>query len=407
MMNHEIGIGVIGMGWMGMVHSRAYRQAADRFLGNAAARRARPRLVICADDVAARAKLGQETFGFEHFTTDWREVANHPEVQAVNITAPNFLHLEMARAVTAAGKHLFCEKPVGRTPEETAEIEALARQAGVRSFVGFNYRWAPLVQYTRQLLDEGKLGKLTHFRGRFFSMYGSNPYGLLTWRFDYEKAGLGVLGDILSHVVDMAHFLVGPIRRVVSRRHTFIAERPLSIPGAGTHFSVGKAGDPTGQVTNEDYVSALAEFENGVQGTLESCRAIYGPKCEMSFEINGTRGAVKWNFERMNELQLYLPDESGVHDGFTTLLAGPRYPFHGYFNPGDGIGIGYEDLKAIEAYQFLQSIVDGKEAAPSFADALALANVQSAMIRSWESGTWEEVRSLRREAGIATRRKAT
>jgi predicted dehydrogenase len=388
----SIGIGVIGMGWMGMVHSRAYRQVGDRFYDSGI----RPHLVICADDVAERVSRAQEILGFEKTTTDWHDVVTDPEVQVVNIASPNYLHLEMVRAVTAAGKHVFCEKPVGRTPEETAEIEYLARKAGVMSFVGFNYRWAPMVQYARQLIQRGRLGTLTHYRGRFFSMYGSNPYGLLTWRFDSSQAGFGVLGDIMSHVVDMAHLLAGPIRSIVSSRHTFIRDRPLPKPGLGTHFSVGEPGDSTGPVTNEDYVSALVQFESGVQGSFETCRAIYGPKCEMSFEVNGTRGALKWDFERMNELEVYLPDEAGEHDGFTRLLGGPRYPLHGNFIPGDGIGLGYEDLKAIEAYQFLQSIIDGQQRAPSFADALALAEVQSAMACSWDSGTWEPIKSLRR-----------
>lgn len=389
-MTKVIGIGVIGMGWMGMAHSRAYRNISDRFYDSGI----RPKLVICADDVAARAQQAQEALGFQQSTTDWHAVINHPDVQVVNIASPNFLHLAMVKAATAAGKHVFCEKPVGRSPEETAEIEALARKAGVMSFVGFNYRWAPMVQYAKQLIEEGKLGKLTHYRGRFFSMYGSNPNGLLTWRFKANQAGLGVLGDIMSHVTDMAHMLVGPIKQVVSNRNTFITDRPLPIPGQGTHFSLGKSGDPTGPVENEDYVGALVQFENGVQGSFETCRAIYGPKCEMSFEVNGTKGALKWNFERMNELELYLPGEDGAHDGYTNLLGGPKYPYHGRFNPGDGIGVGYEDLKCIEAYNFLQSIVDGKQRAPSFADALALANVQAAMIRSWESGAWEMIKSL-------------
>ena len=386
-MIHNIGVGVIGMGWMGMVHGRSYRQVADRFYDSGI----RPRLVICADESEERARSAQERLGFAEMTTDWRAVIDHPDVQVVNIAAPNFLHLEMVAAATAAGKHVFCEKPVGRTPQETAQVEALAREAGVMSFVGFNYRWAPLVQYAKQLIDEGRIGKLTHYRGRFFSMYGSNPYSQLSWRFEYEQAGLGVLGDLMPHVIDMAHMLAGPMDRVAANQHTFISERPLPIPGKGTHFSLGQPGDPTGPVTNEDYAAALVQFENGVQGTLEACRVIYGPKCEMAFEINGTEGAIRWNFERMNELELYLPGGSDAHDGYTKLLGGPKYPFHGRFNPGDGIGMGYEDLKIIEAYQFLQSIVDGQQREPSFKAALNLAQVQQAMIDSWERGEWVEV----------------
>jgi predicted dehydrogenase len=393
MIKHNFGIGVIGMGWMGQAHSRAYKQIADRYYDSGI----RPHLVICADDVAERAQRAQEALGFERSTTDWMAVIHHPDVQVVNVASPNYLHLEMVREVAAAGKHVFCEKPVGRTPEETVEVEYLARKANVKSFVGFNYRWAPMVQHARRLIEEGKLGELTHYRGRFFSMYGSNPMGLLTWRFKTEFAGTGVLGDLGSHVIDMALMLMGPIERIAGQRNTFIKERPLPIPGQGTHFSLGKPDDPKGTVENEDYMGAMVQFKNGVVGTLEACRAIYGPKCEMAFEVNGNKGATRWNFERMNELDLYLPDGDAGHDGTTRLLGGPAFGDHGRFNPGDGIGMGYEDLKAIEAYNFLQSIVDGKQRSPSFADALAVAEVQTALIRSWESGGWQEIPSLRKE----------
>jgi hypothetical protein len=179
-------------------------------------------------------------------TTDWREVIAHPEVQVVNIASPNFLHQEMVLAAIAAGKHVFCEKPIGRYPEETIEIAQAARKAGVMTGVGFNYRWAPLIRYTRQLIQDGKLGELTHYRGRFYSMYGSNPYGQLTWRFKFEQAGYGVLGDIMTHVVDHGAHARRAGQRLVSQRNTFIQHRPLPVPGRGTHFSVGEPGDPTG-----------------------------------------------------------------------------------------------------------------------------------------------------------------
>jgi predicted dehydrogenase len=203
-----------------------------------------------------------------------------------------------------------------------------------------------------------------------------------------------VLGDIMSHVVDMARFLVGPVERVTSSKHTFIKQRPLPIPGRGTHFTIGMPDDPKGEVTNEDYVGALVQFAGGAQGSFEACRAIYGPKCEMAFEINGTKGALKWNFETMNQMDAYLPDGASGHEGFVRILAGPDHPFHGRFNPGPGIGVGYEDLKTIEAFHFLQSIVEGKQQEPSLAQAYAYANVNAAMIRSWDSKTWELVTPL-------------
>ena len=385
-----LGIGVIGMGWMGTVHGRSYHAVFDRFSDKGIG----ARLVICADDVEARARDAQQRLGFEQFTTNWREVIEHPEVQAVNVASPNFLHREMALAAVDAGKHLFCEKPVGRTPEETTEIYHAVKKAGLMSFVGLNYRWAPLVQYARQLIVEGKLGRITNYHGRFFVMYASDPLGQLSWRFLEEKSGTGALGDIMAHAVDMAHFLAGSIEQVTSTKETFIKERPLPVPGRGTHFSTGSQNDPKGDVTNEDYVGAMVQFANGARGTLEVNRIIYGPKSEMAFEVYGTKGAVKWNFETMNEIELYLPDETGGHEGFVRILAGPEHPFHARFNPGPGIGLGYDDLKTIEAYHFLQSIVDNREGAPSLSDAYAFAKVHAAMMRSWGSRSWETIEPL-------------
>ena len=389
----ELGIGVIGMGWMGQVHARSYSLARQRFpdAGLSA------RLVICSDNVKARAENARELLGFAEATTRWLDVIEHPDVQIVSIATPNHLHVEIVEAAAAVGKHIFCEKPVGRSPQETAQIESSARNAGVLSFVGFNYRWAPLVIQAKKLIDEGALGDITQYRGRFFSMYGSDPMGLLSWRFEREIAGYGVLGDILAHVTDMALYLNGGVKRLVSNAHTFITERPLPIPGKGTHYSRGAPADPTGPVTNEDYVGALLEFENGARGTVEASRSIFGPKNQMAFELNGTKGAISWDFERMNELQLYLPGEDRGHDGFTRLVGGDQYPYHGNFNPGEGSGLGYEDMKVIEAFNFLQSVAEGEQRAPGLSEALAVAETHAAMTRSWESGAWEDVSRLRVE----------
>ena len=385
-----IGIGVIGMGWMGETHSRSYRQVLERFRNSEFA----PRLVICSDNVESRARDAQYRLGFERSTTDWPEVIRDPAVEVVNIAAPNGLHLEIVRAAAEAGKHILCEKPVGKDPRETAQCEQAARRAGVLTFVGYNYRWAPLVQYAKKLISEGRLGRLTHYRSRFLACYASDPYGVLSWRFQQEH-GLGILSDLGSHAIDLAQLIVGPISKVVANRETFIRQRPLARAGEGTHFSVGGPDDPMGEVTNEDYTGLLVSFENGVQGTIEMCRVINGPKAEYAFELNGTKGALKWNFEQMNELQVQFRSEDDAEDGFTTILSGPAHPFHAYFNPGPGIGLGYDDLKTIEAHQFLKSVAEGKQGQPGFEEALAVANVQTAVQRSWDSGRWEKVTSIR------------
>ena len=384
-----VGIGVIGMGWMGLVHSRSYRMIADRFHQSGI----RARLVICADDVEARAREAHERLDFEEWSTDWKKVIAHPQVQVVNIASPNHLHLEMVQAATAAGKHVFCEKPVGRDSRETAAIAELARQAGVLSWVGYNYRWAPVVQYARQLIQSGKLGTLTHYRGRFLVDYGSNPDGVLSWRFQREMAGHGTLGDLMSHVVDMAHMLAGPIERVVANQKTFIPSRPVATPGVGTHFSVNPTA-PRAAVTNEDYVGALAQFSCGAQATLEVCRVVKGPRCEMAFEINGTLGSLKWNYERMNEMELFVPDGTDEHDGPVLIQGGSAHPGYDAFYPGRANSMSYEDLKIIEAFRFLESVVAKKQAEPGFAQAMQVACVQDAMGRSWTSQRWEAVEPI-------------
>lgn len=384
---NTIGIGVIGMGWMGEAHSRSYRAIPDRFHESGII----PRLVVCADPVEARAQMAQQRFGYERYTTDWRAVITDPAVEVIDVTAPNGKHLEINRAAAQAQKHIFCEKPVGKDPQETIQSATAAHEAGVLTFVGYNYRWAPLVQYARQLIAEGKLGQLTHYHGRFLNGYAGDPNGFLSWRFEQEH-GLGTLGDLMSHVIDMAHMLAGPITRVTSDQATFIRRRPIPQAGSGTHYDVGSSAGPMGDVTNEDYVNALVHFASGARGSLEACRVINGAKCDMSFEIHGTRGAIKWNMERMNELQLqWRNNENPAQDGYTTLLSGPAHPYHQHFNPGWGVNLGYDDLKVIEAYHFLDSVVSGQQGAPGFAEAVEVARVQQAIIRSWESERWEAV----------------
>jgi predicted dehydrogenase len=385
-----IGIGVVGFGWMGQAHTRAYRDIPVYFADSGI----RPRLVAVADNVPARLELAKDNFGYAWGTADWRELIDRDDVDVVDVTAPNALHQEIVEAAAAAGKHIFCEKPVGISPDATAAIERAGRRAGVISGCGYNYRWAPLVQFTHQLIADGRLGELTHYRGRFFSMYGRDRLGLLSWRFLQEEAGYGSLSDIMSHAIDMAQFMCGPIRRVVATKETFVRERPLPVPGSGTHYDRGKPGDPTGSVTNEDYVGALVEFASGVRGTLEADRSIFGPQSSMAFELNGSKGAASWDHETLNQLQLYLPEEQPT-DGFIEVLGGDAFPNQGPIVPGGGNSLGYEDLKLIEALAFLRSVEAGRQHSPGFTEALANASVAAAMIRSWASERWEDVTSLR------------
>lgn len=382
-----IGVGIIGMGWMGDVHARAWRAAPMRFpeLG------IQTELIICADEFEPRAKSAKAAHGFEKTTRNWTQVIQDKSVDVVSITSPNHLHLDMIVAAAKNRKHIYCEKPAGRNVAETKKAESAARKAKVCSAVGYNYRLAPMAQFCRKLLEEGKLGAPEQINCRFLSMYGANPLSVFSWRFDKNIAGLGAGGDILTHALDTAQFLGGDIARVCGTTRTFIPERPLPVPGRGTHFSLGRPGDPKARVSNEDYTAALIEFRSGAVGTAEASRVARGPKCEMTFEVYGEKGAARWNFERMNELELYCPDGTPEHDGFVRLTAGENHPPHANFNPGDGIGAGYEDLKTIEAANLLRDILNGGQKTSGLSHALSVAQAVDAVLRSKKSGRWEKV----------------
>jgi predicted dehydrogenase len=341
--------------------------------------------VVAADEVGERAQAAAELLGYERWTTDWREVIADPQVEAVSICAPNFLHREMALAAAEAGKHFWGEKPLGALPRDTLEIARAAEAAGIRTIVGLNYRNPPAVQYAKALLEAGALGDPNHFRMQFVASYSANPRGALSWRFCRELSGHGILSDLGSHAVDLAQFLLGPIVRTTATSAILIPRRPKVAMGTGTHFSVVEGDVELGDVENEDWCAALVEFESGLRGTIELSRVIVGAEARYLFEINGTQGAVSWNFERMNELEVY-------RDGGTArVLMGPSHPDFARFQPGQGIPMGYDDLKVIEAYRFLQSIADGKQREPGVREIAAAARVLDAIARSSESGAWEEV----------------
>ena len=383
-MARTVGIGLVGVGWMGRVHSAAYRRCRDHYPDCAGV----ARLVVAAEDDTARAREAVDRLGYERSTADWREVVDDPEVEAVSVTVPNRLHREVAVAAAEAGKHVWVEKPVGRFPAETAEVAFAAERAGVRTLVGFNYRHAPAVRHARELIRSGALGNVDHFRSQWIAAYAADPRGVLSWRFLREQAGLGILGDLGSHAVDLAQCLLGPIASVTARTETIVRERPVP-GGAGTHFALSEGG-VRAPVENEDAVWSIVRFESGVTGTIEASRVAVGPQARYAFEVHGSGGALAWDFERMNELLLFRPTEDG-DAGYARVLMGPRHEPFGRFQPGPGLPMGYDDLKVIEAALFLESVVDGVQREPGAREALAAARVIAAMERSAASGAWETV----------------
>jgi predicted dehydrogenase len=397
----EIGIGLVSVGWMGRLHSQAYGRVNYHYPDLSL----RPRLVIAADVLAGQRDFAVRSLGYEQATGDWRAVVEHPRVQAVSITAPNYLHREIACAAAAAGKHFWIEKPAGRTAGDAAAIAAAADSAGVRTAVGFNYRHAPLVAHARELVSSGRLGRITHVRGWFLNDYAAEPGGALSWRFRRGHAGLGVLGDLMTHAVDLLQYLLGPVTEVNALTAVVIPQRPLPGEGPSTHFAVVEGGPDgaIGPVENEDYAAALLRFASGPAGppgsagtvegpvgTVEASRVSVGPRCQLGFGIYGTDGSVAWDFERMNELRACL-GRGGAEYGYRTVLAGPGHGDYSRFQPGPAISMSYDDLKVIEAALFLRSVETGRQLAPGTSDALAAARVVDAMARSAGTGTWQPV----------------
>jgi predicted dehydrogenase len=384
-MVRTLGVAVVGFGWMGRVHTQAYARVLHHFPHLAV----RPELVTVAEEVPGRAEEAAAQFGFAGTTRDWRDVAADPRVHAVSITAPNFLHREIGVAMAEAGKHIWIEKPVGLTAEDARAVADAVAKAGVQGAVGFNYRNAPAVETARDMIASGEIGAVTHARIRLFSDYAAHPEGALTWRYERERGGSGVLGDLASHGVDLARFLLGDIEALTADTAVFVPERARPT-GAAAAGHTRAAGGGMGPVENEDYVSCLLRFTSGARGVLEACRVSVGEQNNYGFEIHGTKGAVFWDFRRMGELGVSR-GTSYQDQPVSTLYVGPGHGEYAAFQPGAANSMGYDDLKVIEAHRFLRSIVEGKPYGATLADAVHSAAALDAMTRSAERGTWENV----------------
>jgi predicted dehydrogenase len=400
--HHDVGVGLISVGWMGKLHSRAY-QALPYIYPETGIR---PRLLHAADTAADRVDYATDVLGYARGSTDYREVLADPEVDVVSICAPNMLHREIGVAAAEAGKHFWIEKPVGRNVEDTAAVAAAANAAGLVTSIGFNYRHAPAVEHVRELVAQGALGRITNVRAVFLTGYAAEPKGALSWRFKRELAGSGALGDLLSHVVDLMQYVVGPVAEITALTSTVYTERPILPMGSATHFAVIEDGE-LGPVENDDHAATLVRFAPtalgpGAVGTLEASRTIVGPQCGLGFELYGTDGSAVWTFERLNELRLCL-GRGGPHQGYTTVLANPQLGDYAHFQPGPGIAMGYDDLKVIEAKKFLLAVVGGEGRNCSVDDALSAAEVVAAAERSAADGSWHKVPAV---AGTTAARRS-
>ncbi|MDR1442166.1 MAG: Gfo/Idh/MocA family oxidoreductase [Bifidobacteriaceae bacterium] len=382
----RLGVGLISAGWMGRLHSRAYRAIPDKY----ADLEVTPDLVIVADPDLANASAAQRQFGYRQSTADYREVLAHADVEAVSICAPNYLHREFALAAAAAGKPFWIEKPMGISAAQAADVVAAAESAGLVTGVGFTYRHAPAVEYAKTLIAQGAIGRITNVHCKLNADYSADPRGARTWRFELGKAGTGVLGDLLSHGFDLAQYLVGsPVGAVSALTETFIKERPA--PGAGTGHNAAVADDaPMLPVENEDYAALLVRFGCGAAGTFEATRVGVGSRCDYGISVHGTAGVIGWNFERMNEVEICSGPFARDY-GYTREMSDHRFGDFARFQPGAGMGLSFDDLKTIEGARFVRSVVSGTQVAASVADALATSRIASAAIESVSSGRWVTV----------------
>ncbi|MER6130190.1 Gfo/Idh/MocA family oxidoreductase [Streptomyces sp. NPDC001795] len=379
-----LGVAVVGFGWMGRVHTQAYIRVPHHFPQLSV----RPELVAVADDVPGRAEEAAGLYGFATAVRDWHEIAADPRVEAVSIAAPNFLHREIGVAMAEAGKHIWIEKPVGLTAGDARAVAAAVDKAGVQGTVGFNYRGAPAVAAARELIASGEIGTVTHVRIRLFSDYAAHPEGALTWRYERERGGSGVLGDLASHGVDLARFLLGEIESLAADTAVFIPERAR--PTGATAGHTRATGGVPGPVENEDYVNCLLRFVSGARGVLEACRVSVGEQNNYGFEVHGTKGAVFWDFRRMGELGV-CRGTAYQDQPVSTVYVGPGHGEYAAFQPGAANGMGYDDLKVIEAHNFLRSVAEGTAHGATLDDAVHSAAALDAMSRSAERRGWVDL----------------
>ncbi len=379
----KVNIALIGGGFMGRTHSNGYHQARTFFdLPMEPVKK-----VICDRELENAQKLA-ERFNWEEVQTDWREVVTRPDIDIVDICTPVHTHAEIALAAIQAGKAVYCEKPLSSTLAEANGLVAAARAAGVTNMCNFNTRATPAVALAREMIDEGLVGQVFEWRSVFLQSWLIDPGFPLTWRLRKETAGAGALGDLGSHSLDLARFLVGEISAVSGQLHTYTKERPVPIKDIGRNsIPSGKMG----AVTVDDAAWATLRFENGAFGSMEASRMATGRLCAHRFEIHGSQGALAFDFMRMNELDYFNNNDSRRLQGWKTIHATtPAHPFMKYWWPA-GHSIGYEHSFTHAIVQFIEGMAAGKPVTPSFEDSARVQAVMEAIERSNETRGWVEV----------------
>ena len=373
-----LNIGMVGYGFMGRTHSNAFRQA-NRFFDLDH----RPVLKAVCGRTEANAKACADKWGYESHETDWRKLVARSDIDLIDIAAPNDTHAEIAIAAARAGKMVMCEKPLGRNQAEARRMVEAVEAADVANMVWYNYRRVPAVTLAKHLIDEGRLGKIFHYRAKFLQDWTISrdlpQGGAGLWRLDAEVAGSGVTGDLLAHCVDTAIWLNGPIHTVTAMTETFIKERQ--------HVLTGKVE----KVTIDDASAFLARFDNGSLATFEATRYARGHKALYTFEINGEHGSLVWDLHDLHRLEFFdHRDESQLRGWRSIHVSDGDHPYMKHWWV-PGLQIGYEHSFTHQAADFIQGLTSNKPASPSFREALATDCVTDAVLASARSGTWQTV----------------
>jgi predicted dehydrogenase len=371
----HVNVALIGYAFMGKAHSNAYRQVTPFF-----SPKLTPRLKVICGRTRPNVEAAAREYGWEEAATDWEEVIARKDIDIVDVSTPGDLHAPIAIAAAKAGKVVFCEKPLANTVAEAQKMLNAVEKAGVLHMICHNYRRIPAVQLAKQLIADGRIGDVWHFRGTYLQDWITDPKFPLVWRLDKTKAGSGALGDIAAHSIDFARFLVGEITDVAGDLKTFITERPLP-----------DNPKKKGTVTVDDASTALVRFANGAIGTIEATRMAPGRKNYNRFEINGSKGSIAFDLERLNELEVYFSDDPQAEHGFKRILVTESvHPYvKAWWPPGHIIG--YEHTFTHTVYDLLEGMAKHKQPTPSFVDGVNNQKVLAAIEKASQTRRWVKV----------------
>lgn len=375
-MRKVVNIGMVGSGFMGKCHANAFRSYGGLFDTPVSIK-----LHTLADIDQAHAEKSARALGFEHATGNWRALVDNPDIDIVSITAPNALHEDIALAAIAAGKIVYCEKPLSTTSASAEKMTLAAEEAGLATLVGFNFLRNPLISVCHDMISSGELGDILSFRGRHAENYMSNPD--LAHSFRTDSAGGGAFADIGSHIISMARYLLGDICEVSSKNRTVHNNRPTR-PGSNERSPV----------VVDDLGHSLVQFSSGAIGSVEANWMATGRNMDLSFEITGTKSALAFSQERMNELHIWEAGKSSGLDGFKKIETGPDHFPYGNFCPAPGHHLGFNDLKVIEVAQLIDMLLTGEKNYTDFREGYHVQCTVDAIHRSAASRTWEKVEGL-------------